>query len=143
MPGTQLAFTFPPAETLPPNIPLASGEKGKARDILAAIRTLKAIEQERRPATTDEKQVLARFGGFGPVALSIFPNPTTGRYKDARWRNSNRCLRQPNTTAPSAPPSTLFTRHRPSSPPCTRPSPEWAYPPTPRSSNPAAARAIS
>ncbi len=67
-------------------IAIASGEKAKARDILAAIRTLKAIEQERRPATDEEKQTLARFAGFGPVALSIFPDPVTGRFKDAGWQ---------------------------------------------------------
>ena len=65
---------------------IASGEKGKARDILAAIRTLKAIEQEQRPATSEEKQALARFAGFGPVALSIFPDPVSGRFKDAGWQ---------------------------------------------------------
>lgn len=65
---------------------MASGEKTKARDIIAAIRTLKRIEQEKRPATSDEKQILARFSGFGPVALSIFPEPVTGRYKDAGWQ---------------------------------------------------------
>ncbi len=65
---------------------MASGEKTKARDIIAAIRTLKAIEQEHRPATPDEKHILARFSGFGPVALSIFPNPVTGTYKDAGWQ---------------------------------------------------------
>ncbi|RIK66966.1 MAG: hypothetical protein DCC65_08270 [Planctomycetota bacterium] len=69
-----------------PVIPFASGEKEKARDILAAIRTLKQIEQEKRPATGEEKQALARFPGFGPVALSIFPDPVTGRYKDAGWQ---------------------------------------------------------
>ena len=36
--------------------------------------------------TPDERQALARFGGFGPVALSIFPDPVTGRYKDAGWQ---------------------------------------------------------
>jgi hypothetical protein len=65
---------------------MASGEKTKARDIIAAIRTLKAIEREQRPATTDEKTVLARFSGFGPVALSIFPDPVTGTYKDRGWQ---------------------------------------------------------
>jgi N12 class adenine-specific DNA methylase len=30
--------------------------------------------------------VLARFAGFGPVALSIFPDPVTDRYKDAGWQ---------------------------------------------------------
>ncbi len=67
-------------------VTIASGEKGKSRDILAAIRTLKAIEQEQRLATSQEKQVLARFGGFGPVALSIFPEPVSGRFKDAGWQ---------------------------------------------------------
>jgi hypothetical protein len=66
--------------------PFASSEKAKARDILAAIRTIKRIEDEQRPATPEEKQVLARFAGFGPVALSIFPDPATGRYKDATWQ---------------------------------------------------------
>jgi len=65
---------------------MASGEKAKARDILAAIRTLKTIEQEQRQATAQEKQTLARFAGFGPVALSIFPDPVNGRYKDAGWQ---------------------------------------------------------
>ena len=65
---------------------IASGEKAKARDIIAAIRTLKRIETERRPPNKEEKDVLARFSGFGPVALSIFPDPVTGRYKDAGWQ---------------------------------------------------------
>jgi N12 class adenine-specific DNA methylase len=70
-----------------PHTPHAgSGEKAKARAILAAIRTLQAIEQAQRPATTEECQVLARFPGFGPVALGIFPNPVTGQYKDATWQ---------------------------------------------------------
>ena len=65
---------------------IASGEKAKARDIIAAIRTLQTIEREHRQATTDERDNLARFGGFGAVALSLFPNPSTGRYKDAGWQ---------------------------------------------------------
>ena len=62
-----------------------TGEKAKARDILAAIRALKAVEREQRPPTDDEMQALRRFGGFGPVALSIFPDPVTGRFKDS-WQ---------------------------------------------------------
>ncbi|MFL5328566.1 MAG: DEAD/DEAH box helicase family protein [Gemmataceae bacterium] len=65
---------------------IASGEKAKAHDILAAVRTLGAIEREGRPPTHDERQMLARFAGFGPVSLSIFPDPTTGRYKDVSWQ---------------------------------------------------------
>jgi hypothetical protein len=71
----------------PPGPPgMASGEKSKARDIIAAIRALQAIERDQRPATPEEKQTLARFSGFGPVALSIFPDPVTGTYKDAGWQ---------------------------------------------------------
>src|SRR5439155_13288834 len=58
---------------------IASGEKAKARDILAAIRAVRTIEEEHRPATPEERQMLACFAGFGPVALSIFPDPVTGR----------------------------------------------------------------
>ena len=47
---------------------------------------MKAVENEQRPATPEEKQALARFSGFGPVALSIFPDPVTGKYKDAGWQ---------------------------------------------------------
>jgi N12 class adenine-specific DNA methylase len=64
----------------------AGGEKSKARDILAAIRTLQQVEQGKRPATTDERNILSRFGGFGAVALSLFPDPVSGRYKDAGWQ---------------------------------------------------------
>ena len=64
---------------------IAAGEKAKARDILTAIRTVKTIDQEQRAPTREEGETLVRFGGFGPVALSIFPDPVTGRYKDAGW----------------------------------------------------------
>src|SRR5712691_5689495 len=64
----------------------ASGEKAKARAILAAIRTLQAVEQAERPATPEERAILLRFPGFGPVALGIFPDPITGQYKDATWQ---------------------------------------------------------
>ncbi|HEX5442300.1 MAG TPA: hypothetical protein VFW87_00665, partial [Pirellulales bacterium] len=72
----------PPA----PGVDIASGEKAKARDIITAIRTLKTIEREGRPATCDEQSVLCRFAGFGSVALGLFPDPVTGRYKDQGWQ---------------------------------------------------------
>ncbi len=78
-----------PSESTPsvgPPPTLASGDKTKARDILYAIRTLQRIEHEQRPATPHEQLALARFPGFGTVALSIFPDPVTGRYKDASWQ---------------------------------------------------------
>src|SRR5207253_141439 len=74
-----LSETESAAKTAP--VVIASGEKAKARDILAAIRVLKTIEQDNRAAIPEERQVLARFAGFGPVALSIFPDPVTGHYK--------------------------------------------------------------
>ena len=73
---------------------IATGEKSKARDILAAIRTLKGIEQEQRPASAEERQALARFAGFGPVALSIFPDPVTDCYRDTPWQAVGEELKQ-------------------------------------------------
>lgn len=35
---------------------------------------------------------MARFGGFGAVALSLFPNPVTGRFKDASWQQLGHAL---------------------------------------------------
>lgn len=71
----------------------SSGMVAKARDILAAIRTLKLVEREQRPATDTEKDILARFCGFGPVALHLFPDPLTGAYKDASWEKMGHELR--------------------------------------------------
>jgi hypothetical protein len=47
---------------------------------------LKRIEEEHRLATTDERDILLRFGGFGAVALSLFPDPVKGTYKDPTWQ---------------------------------------------------------
>ena len=58
-------------------IGVASGEKAKARDILAAIRTLKTIEDKHRAATAEERQALIRFCGFGPVAATWILLPLT------------------------------------------------------------------
>src|SRR5262249_5017646 len=62
------------------------GEKGRAESVLTSIRTLKLIEDEKRPATAPETEALARFGGFGPVALTLFPDPVSGRYKGPSWQ---------------------------------------------------------
>src|SRR5262245_25900577 len=87
---------MPQAPALPQGTPAlhtTSGEKAKARALLAAIRTLQAIEQAQRSATPDERQVLLGFPGFGPVALRIFPDPVTGQYKDATWQTLGEELR--------------------------------------------------
>ena len=65
---------------------IATGDKAKARDIIAAMRTLNRIEQVGRRATEDERKLLSRFPGFGCVALSLFPDPATGRFKDLGWQ---------------------------------------------------------
>ena len=101
--GAQLDLQFDPsppprpADTLEPQsrpvrpitpktTPISSGVKAKALYILGAIYVLKRIESQRRPATPEERQSLARFSGFGPVALSIFPDPVTGKYKAPGWQ---------------------------------------------------------
>ena len=77
---------------------VARGEKAKARDLIAAIKTLSQVELQQRPATPDERQALARFAGFGPLALRIFPDPVSGQYKDHGWRAIGEQLRELLTT---------------------------------------------
>lgn len=57
----------------------STGLKPKAKATIAAIRLLKLLDG--RPATTEEKRVLAGFSGFGSLANYIFPEPGTNRYK--------------------------------------------------------------
>src|SRR5262245_52416800 len=76
-----------------PALHTVRGDKTKARALLAAIRTLQAVEPAQRPATPDERQVLLRFPGFGSVALGIFPDPVTGQYRDATWQTLGEELR--------------------------------------------------
>jgi hypothetical protein len=90
----ELSASAPNQPSDPAPFTIASGEKAKARDILAAMRAVKTIDHEGRPATAAERQSLARFGGFGPVALSIFPDPGTGRYKDAAWQRLGEELKE-------------------------------------------------
>lgn len=74
------------------HVALAGTEKAKARDLLASIRTLQRIEREQRPATEEERKILARFPGFGAVANYIFPTPGTDHYKPG-WRQPGEELR--------------------------------------------------
>ncbi len=64
---------------------LSPGEKSKALDIILAITALKNLERCHRFPTSQEREHLSRFSGFGPVALSIFPDPVTGHYKQG-WQ---------------------------------------------------------
>ena len=131
----------------PLDFTFATGERAKAQDILAAIRTLKTLDQEQRPTTNEERQTLARFAGFGPVALSIFPDPVTGRYKDASWQPLGEELKTLLTPeeydSASARPSMRSTRPRPSSRLCTKRFRASAFLPTAPCLNQVAARATS
>ncbi|MET9528243.1 UvrD-helicase domain-containing protein [Streptomyces coeruleorubidus] len=61
-----------------------SGERAKAKANVAAVRTLRRIQAENRPATPEEQQILARWSGWGslPVVLSDKPNPNDKRFRD-------------------------------------------------------------
>jgi N12 class adenine-specific DNA methylase len=73
---------------------MPAGDKAKALATLAAIRTLKQIEKEQRPATREERKVLARFSGFGPLALRIFPDPITNSYHSPDWKALGKELKE-------------------------------------------------
>src|ERR1039458_5801698 len=51
------------------------GLKEKARDNIAAIRTLRLVEDESRPPTENEKAVLARYSGWGALSNVFHPWP--------------------------------------------------------------------
>src|SRR5919108_307879 len=83
----------PQTETTMPDLTaVASGARAQAQDLLAAIRTLQRIERDQRPATAAERCLLARFPGFGPVALRLFPDPVTGAYRDGAWQEMGETL---------------------------------------------------
>src|SRR5262249_38976288 len=75
----------------------SSGEKAKALDILDAVRTLQRLERERRLPDQAERKALSRFGGFGAVALSLFPDPVTGTFKSPAWEALGQDLQSPIT----------------------------------------------
>jgi N12 class adenine-specific DNA methylase len=62
-----------------------SGEKARARANVAAVRTLRQIQAEDRPATPAEQKILARWSGWGalPIVLADKPEPTDGAFRDA------------------------------------------------------------
>ena len=85
-PGGTHALDGTHRKPAPLHFDLAAGEKAKARDLLTAIRTLKVIESQHRPPSPGERQALAQFPGFGPLALRIFPDPVTSYFKDPTWQ---------------------------------------------------------
>ena len=64
---------------------LARGWKARAADNIAAIRLLRQIEREQRPATSAEQAQLIKFTGFGASDLANALFPHTGEAYRAGW----------------------------------------------------------
>jgi N12 class adenine-specific DNA methylase len=60
------------------------GLKEKARDNIAAIRTLRQVEDESREARDDEKALLARYSGWGALSNVFHPYPRSDWEEIAR-----------------------------------------------------------
>ena len=60
------------------------GLKEKARDNIAAIRTLRLVEDESRQPTENEKAVLARYSGWGALPNVFHPYPRSDWAEIAR-----------------------------------------------------------
>ena len=58
----------------------------QAQNILESIQALKRVEQEHRRPTVEEREMLMAFSGFGPLALHIFADPITSRYRTKAWQ---------------------------------------------------------
>ena len=83
--GTEAVSSTPVLPRAVPE-PVATGPVEKAKDLLRAIRVLKQIEAEQRPPSEEERRALLRFGGFGAVALTLFPDPVAGTFKSPAWQ---------------------------------------------------------
>lgn len=66
----------------PGGLDLARGEKTRARESIAAIRVLRTIQQEGRPATADERVTLAKYGGAGTLAGTLPRSDGTIKHPD-------------------------------------------------------------
>lgn len=69
-----------------------ASRKQALSNIIAAIRTLKKLEQSGESASTEDQAQLARFTGFGAVARTAFPNLTTGEFTTG-WETLGQELR--------------------------------------------------
>ncbi|MEU4548788.1 helicase-related protein [Nonomuraea dietziae] len=63
-----------------------AGEKAKARANIAAVRTLRALQAEDRPATEEERRILARWSGWGSLPIVFEPRPLA---QEQRFRQSD------------------------------------------------------
>lgn len=68
--------------------------RGVAERNVEAVELVKKLAAENRPATPDERALLARFTGWGAseIANGVFPDPRTGQFK-AEWRELGERLR--------------------------------------------------
>ena len=58
----------------------AAGSKEALHHTIEAIRTLKRLEATGSSPNPDETAILSRYGGFGALARTAFPDPVTGTY---------------------------------------------------------------
>ena len=66
----------------PGGLTLARGEKTRARESIAALRTLRTIQAEGRTATADERAALAKYGGAGTLAGTLPRSDGSVKYPD-------------------------------------------------------------
>ncbi len=66
----------------PGGLTLARGEKTRARESIAALRTLRAIQEEGRTATAAERAALAKYGGAGTLAGTLPRSDGSVKYPD-------------------------------------------------------------
>ena len=62
---------------------MAFNRKAKLRDNIEAIRTVFELDNAKRQATPEEKEILSRYCGFG--GLKCILNPATNLSDTARW----------------------------------------------------------
>ena len=72
-----------------------------AANNVAVIELIQEIDSQNRPATPAEQKILARYTGWGAseIANGIFPNPSTGKYKNDRWQALGEKLKDLLTTS--------------------------------------------
>lgn len=81
--------------TSPDDVNAGASAAKRFDDNLDAIRTLKQVESENRPATTEEQRVIARFSGFGDSAFNPAFREAWGR--DDAWERRGTLLRELTT----------------------------------------------
>ena len=95
-PASVSAPPAPPAPTPEPPLPTTAEERSAARRFdynIEALRLSSELREEGRPATSEEKAVLARFSGFGDSAF----NPAFARRAEGIWARRREALQELTT----------------------------------------------